>query len=301
MQKVTGRKGPKQTRAQRWVEIVRLARSKLPKAQIAREVGCCRQTVYNVLERAVGLPATQAPVPRRPGPPPGSCSVPRRLRRRLIRWRLRCGRGARYCRAKLRLTLAASTIDRIWRRADLLESKPHRVRHKTRWIPPRPSAPGHLQVDVKYLPGGRFEYTAIDVYTRVVWAVIREQLDSATAANFLHSVLAQAPFPVHTVQTDNGSEFALDFAQFLRERGITHQRNAPRCAWQNGVVERFHRTIGEECYLSLADDLGNYSTAALNRHICRWLAFYNNRRLHSSLGYRPPVFALLSFLNQVST
>jgi transposase InsO family protein len=153
---------------------------------------------------------------------------------------------------------------------------------------------------VKYLPGGRFEYTAIDVCTKVVWAQVSERLDSATAADFMSAVPHRAPFTVHTIQTDNGSEFALDFAQLLDQRRIKHRRNAPRCAWMNGVVERFHRTVAEECYLALPGDLRDLSTTRLNRALGKWLAFYNNHRLHSGLAYKPPAHALLSFLNQVS-
>jgi hypothetical protein len=48
--------------------------------------------------------------------------------------------------------------------------------------PPRSQAPGHLQLDVKYLPGKRYEYTALDVYSRFVFARVASRLDSHTAA-----------------------------------------------------------------------------------------------------------------------
>lgn len=302
MRESTRRARRKQAQAACWVEIVALAEAGVAKAQIARRCDCCRQTVYNVLARAAQLPQHQAPVPQRPGPARGSGSrLSSQLRQLLIRWRWRNGsRGAAYCRAALGLSIAASTIQRVWQAAGLIIQRQRAERPRTRWVPPRPQAPGHLQVDVKYLPGGRFEYTAIDLYSRYVWAQVATRLDSATAADFLRAVLACAPFSTHTVQTDNGSEFALDFSALLRAQGITQRRNAPRCAWQNGTVERFHRTVAQECYLELHGELEHYSTTKLDRRLQDWLGFYNSRRLHKSLGYRTPENALLSSSHKVS-
>jgi hypothetical protein len=129
MKQVTRRKRRKQAQAKRWVEIVALAREGVPKAEIARRVKCCRQTVYNVLAKAAGLPEGEAPVPRQPGPASGTGRrVSGHLRRRLCRWRVRWGRGVRYCQARLKLGLSPTTIERIWRQAGLLPTRAKRER-----------------------------------------------------------------------------------------------------------------------------------------------------------------------------
>lgn len=298
MKKSTRRKERKQAHARQWTEIVALAADGvLSKSKIAQRCGCCRQTVYNVLARARGLPEGQAPVPRAPGPPPGTgLRVSPGQVQLVVEWRLdqAAGRGGYHlCRHALlrrgEQPPAAATIGRIWLRAGLLEREPRRERPRTRWIPARPQAPGHVQVDVKYLPGGRYEFTALDVYSRYAFARVEERLDSETAADFLASLRRELPFAVHTVQVDGGSEFKAEFATALERDKLHCRRNAARSPWQNGVVERFHRTVAEECYLLVTEELVELSTAQLNRALRTFLHDYNHCRLHKSLGYRPPV------------
>lgn len=294
MKESTRRRQRRQEHARQWAEIVALHAAQMSKSAIARQCGCCRQTVYNVLNKARGLPAGQAPVPRPPGPLPGAAarSSPE-LVALVVGFRLDQPQlGYHHCRASLlrqgHAPPAAATIGRIWLRAGLLERRTPGPRPATRWVPPRPQAPGHLQLDVKYLPGGRYEYTAIDVYSRFCQAAVLERLDAATAAQFLARLLRDAPFAVHTIQTDGGSEFKAEFAQLLAAHKLGVRRNAPHSPWQNGVVERFHRTVAAECYLALEQELESLPTAGLDAALQRFLHHYNHVRLHASLGYRPP-------------
>lgn len=286
----------RQEHARSWAEIVALSQdSTLPKTQIARRVGCCRQTVYNVLARARGLPQGQAPVPRKPGPPPGTgASTPQAALQAVVAYRLEHpARGYHYCHADLKrqglAPPAAATIGRAWRRSGQLCEAARLERPPTRWTPPRPQSPGHLQLDVKYLPGRRFEYTAIDVYSRYVYARVSPRLDSHTAAAFVAELARCLPFPIRVIQVDGGAEFRREFDALLADWQLDQRRNAPHSPWQNGCVERFHRTVAEECYLALADDLEDIPTQYLDRALQDYLAFYNHQRLHSALHYRPPV------------
>jgi transposase InsO family protein len=210
----------------------------------------------------------------------------------VVQWRLEHAGGYHLCRASLQRAglqpPAAATIRKLWLRAGLLVVAGPRIRPVTRWVPPRPQAAGHVQVDVKYLPGRRYEFTALDVYSRFAAARVTESLDAATARSFLLELLEQLPFTLHTVQVDGGSEFRAEFAAELERRGLGLRRNSPHSPWQNGVVERFHRTVASECYALLDCDPQAMSTAALERELQTYLQHYNYQRLHSSLGYRPP-------------
>lgn len=296
MKESTRRKRRRQAHVRQWAEVVALAADgQLGKAEIARRVGCCRQTIYNILKRSRGLPPGIAPVPMRPGPPPGSgVRVPHAKVKLVVDYRLRHPeRGYHYCYHDLKRRglspPAPLTIGRAWRQAGLLPRRGRRERRTTRWAPPRPQCPGHLQVDVKYLPGGRYEYTAVDVYSRFTYARIAERLDADTARHFLAGLLAQLPFAVHTIQVDGGSEFKAGFAELVAGLRLTRRMNSPHSPWQNGVVERFHRTVAEQCYLGLPGGLAELSTAELSTALAAYLHFYNEERLHASLGYRPPV------------
>ena len=75
---------------------------------------------------------------------------------------------------------------------------------------------GSIHVDVKYLPplGRRrsYAYVAIDRATRFVYLEILPDRRAATAAGFLTRFLDRFPLAVHTILTDNGSEFIDRFA-----------------------------------------------------------------------------------------
>ncbi len=75
---------------------------------------------------------------------------------------------------------------------------------------------GFIHIDVKYLPPldrrRSYAYVAIDRATRFVYLEILPDRRADTAAGFLERFLAGFPLAVHTVLTDNGSEFTDRFA-----------------------------------------------------------------------------------------
>ena len=75
---------------------------------------------------------------------------------------------------------------------------------------------GFIHIDVKYLPPlnrqRRYAYVAIDRATRFVYLEILCDRRGETAAGFLARFLDGFPLPVHTILTDNGSEFTDRFA-----------------------------------------------------------------------------------------
>ena len=103
---------------------------------------------------------------------------------------------------------------------------------------------------------------------------------------------AREKFPGETsrIISDNGPQFiAKDFKQFLRICGMTHVRTSPYYPQSNGKLEWYHRTIKGECIrpgtpLCLDD---------ARRLVAKYVAGYNEVRLHSALGYVTPVDKLL--------
>ena len=85
--------------------------------------------------------------------------------------------------------------------------------------------------------------------------------------------------------TDNGPVFiAKDFKGYLQEVGITHRRTRFFYPQSNGKVERLFETVKNEAsrrqsYINIQD---------LENQIAEYVAYYNNCRLHSSLGYVTP-------------
>lgn len=109
---------------------------------------------------------------------------------------------------------------------------------------------------------------------------------------------ARETFPQATprIISDNGPQFlAKDFKDFLRICGMTHVRTSPYYPQSNGKLERWHKTIKEDCVrpgtpLSLDD---------AQRIISRWIDHYNTVRLHSAIGYVTPQDKLLGRAQEI--
>ena len=75
------------------------------------------------------------------------------------------------------------------------------------------------------------------------------------------------------------------FAGACARLGITQSASRTGSCLDNAVAESFFATLK----ISIAGS-GRYRTRATARSaIFRWIAYYNHRRLHSTLGYQPPI------------
>lgn len=162
------------------------------------------------------------------------------------------------------------------------------------------SRPGELlHLDLKYLPtlGNRpeFEYAAIDDFSREGHARIARERSTVAATQFLEHVLAQLPYPVEAVMTDNDMMFTMRYAfhsnrltrfeQALKSAGIEHRLIRPRSPESNGKVERFIKTIDDECFRVTQPQSSRARTGALKL----FLEYYNHARPHQSLGGVSPI------------
>lgn len=85
--------------------------------------------------------------------------------------------------------------------------------------------------------------------------------------------------------TDNGSQYiSKDFTEYLRSVGLQHVRTSIAYPQSNGKIERYHRTIHEECLAKKS--LLNLEDA--RKQIADTINYYNTKRLHSSLFYLTP-------------
>lgn len=141
------------------------------------------------------------------------------------------------CELRNRLDLPLDDIVEVMRRCvnpKLSRSAIHRClkRHgiSSRPKPARPSsgrfeeAPiGFIHIDLKHLPAlerrKSYAFVAIDRATRYVYMEIHPRRDAATAAAFLERFLAHFPAKLHTILTDNGSEFTDRFRHEGQARG----------------------------------------------------------------------------------
>ena len=131
-----------------------------------------------------------------------------------------------------------------------------------------------------------------------------EILGEKTAANasaFFQRLIAQAPFTVQQVLTDNGKEFTDRFCatgerdptgrhRFDRacaQHGIDHRLIKPRHPQTNGMVERFNGRISAVLATTRFD-----SAQSLADTLSRYVRLYNHQIPQRALGHLSPVQAL---------
>src|SRR5512135_1905275 len=163
------------------------------------------------------------------------------------------------------------------------------------------SRPGELvHVDIKLLPALRdarfdYEFAAVDDFSREAVVTITTDQTSGTATAFLERVVACLPYRVEAILTDNAFAFTMRhayhadrltrFEQACRSLGIAHHLLRPRHPQSNGKVERFFRTVDDEC-LALQK---RWTFDHRRRAIDRFVWFYNHDRPHLGLNGMTPV------------
>jgi transposase InsO family protein len=176
---------------------------------------------------------------------------------------------------------------------------------------------GFIHLDLKYLPPLRrqraYAFVAIDRATRYVYVEIHRNRSGATARAFLERFLKHFPYDVHTILTDNGSEWTDRFAvdkknkpkgkpsgdhpvdQLCLENGISHKLTRPFRPQTNGMVERFNRRIGEHLDRLGRNRAGHHrrfhSHQERDDYVLQFVANYNRTRL-KCLGYKAPLEVL---------
>ena len=153
---------------------------------------------------------------------------------------------------------------------------------------PLPELPG-LLVEADTIHDGvndasrLYIYTLIDVHSRWTYALPAKRISANGGANFVKSATLAAPFIFKTVQTDHGPEFSKWFTKKLDEKSIGHRHTRVRKPNDNAHIERFNRTLQEECIFRLPRKLEVWQ-----KEIPEYLSYYNNERPHMGLDWLTP-------------
>lgn len=234
---------------------------------------------------------------------------PRRVRRpttpsavveRTVQLRRQYGWSKHKLHALLRkegYAVSVSTVGRILKRRNLIDRKASRKRYRAATHPKRRhprglkiAQPGDLvQMDTKYLVGigGKtmYQFTAIDVLTKLRVLYIHPSQSARNGAAFLQQCLMMLPFEIRAVQTDNGSEFLGAFQKLCEQKKLSQFFIHPYRAQENTYVERSHGTDEREFY-----QRGNVcqSLPTMRQRIKGWEKTYNEVRPHESLNMLTP-------------
>ena len=184
---------------------------------------------------------------------------------------------------------SASSVYRVLKGSGLLGRWNRRPSKKGTGFkqPARPHE--HWHTDISYINiRGTFYYlcSVLDGFSRyIVHWEIRQSMTEADVEIVLQRARELFPDAGPRIISDNGPQFiARDFKEFIRLSGMTHVRTAPFYPQSNGKQERWHATLKRDCIrpgtpLSLED---------ARRIVATFVAYYNDVRLHSAIGYITP-------------
>ncbi len=152
----------------------------------------------------------------------------------------------------------------------------------------------HWHTDIKYVNfKGTFLFliSVIDGYSRyVVHHELRKNMQEFDVEITIQRAVEKHPGFKPRIISDNGAQYiSKDFAQYLKVVGLQHIRTSIAYPQSNGKIERYHRTLHEECLMKKS----MINLADARKQIDEYIHFYNTKRLHSSLFFLTPEDFLL--------
>jgi transposase InsO family protein len=128
----------------------------------------------------------------------------------------------------------------------------------------------------------------LDAYSRRVigWALDRTLEDELTLGALRMALSRRSIEPGLVHHSDRGTQYAsTDYTDLLKEHGITVSMSRKGNPWDNAACESFMKTLKyEEVHRNEYRDLAE-ARASIREFLEK---IYNQRRLHSALGYLPP-------------
>lgn len=260
----------------------------------ARRYGVSPGTVSKWMQKAKKIGLHPIPtISSRPKTSPRE--LPREMVDAIARKRLEIKRSAEVVQRALHdegVEVSLSSVKRTLARRLLLKKRSPWKRYHPHSERPEALYPGALvEVDTVHLAvHGKtvlYVYTLIDVYSRWSYAWATPRINCRQSLLFVKRAQVAAPFRFDCIQTDNGSEFSTHFTERL---SIRHRHTRVRQSNDNAHVERFNRTLREECLDALPVEV-----VVINRALSVYLETYNGTRHHFGLGLSTPLKVLGCF------
>lgn len=203
--------------------------------------------------------------------------------------RRRCAEHVYHALRKQGVSVSLSSVKRTLDRCHLRKKRsPWKRPHD---FTPRPEAAfcgALLELDTIHIvaPDASriYIYTIIDLYSRWAYAEVVEKIGVQQSATFVRRARKAAPFCFVMIQTDHGSEFSTRFTHILLRLGLLHRHSRVRQKDDQAHIERFNRTIQEECL-----DRVTHNIPSFKRALPRYLRWYNTERTHMGINYQTPL------------
>ena len=138
--------------------------------------------------------------------------------------------------------------------------------------------------------GRIYQQTFIDAYSRVAMAKLYTEKTAITAADLLNDRVVpffdEQGIPLLRILTDRGTEYCGKpenhaYQLYLAVEDIDHTRTKANSPQTNGVCERFHKTMQDECYSLLFRKKLYRTLEELQVDVDEWIRHYTEERPHS--------------------
>ena len=123
-------------------------------------------------------------------------------------------------------------------------------------------------------------FALLDVYSRWAYAKAYARMNSATSLRFVADAERAAGFSFDMLQSDHGPEFGKWFVTMIEKKHRYPRIGKPN---DNAHVERFNRTLQEECLDEVTNDVKKINCA-----LRKYLRYYNHQRLHMGISMKTP-------------
>jgi putative transposase len=196
-------------------------------------------------------------------------------------------------------------VQRLMRRHGLVGHRPRRRRSLTKpdqHTPPAPDLVGRLfdperpdhtwcgdLTCIRTDEGWLYLASVLDLASRRLlgWSMADRQ-DASIVVDALEAALAArglTRMPDTIFHSDRGAQYtSAAFAAVCDQRGIRRSMGRTGSCLDNAVAEAFFATLKVE----LCDRRQFATRAQARQAVFAWIARYNHRRLHSTIGYLPP-------------
>ena len=125
-----------------------------------------------------------------------------------------------------------------------------------------------------------YVFSLIDLYSRNAYAKAYGKMNGATTLDFVTEAQKELGFHFNMIQSDRGPEFGKWFVTQIKKSHRYTRIGKPN---DNAHVERFNRTLQEECL-----DKVPTSVSSINCALKKYLPYYKYERLHAGINFLTP-------------
>ena len=208
--------------------------------------------------------------------------------KKIVARRLAHGRYAEVVHHELKnegIKVSLSSVKRTLNRHYLVKKKSPWKRYHPHQDRPQAQNPGdlveidtiHRMIDEKKR---LYVFVIIDVYSRWVYAKAFAKMNGKTSIKFVEEAQRAASFRFKMLQSDHGPEFG---NWFVTQAQRNHRYTRIGKPNDNAHIERFNRTVQEECLDKVPTDV-----KAINCALKKYLRYYNHERLHTGINFLTP-------------